>query len=109
MLMEVYYKHYYENCNDKYWGMEEKSIPYMVLFPTIDEMHEFINELKQDDIQCVASNHSYKALLVNLELKRCGVIHSACKHSCINDRNYTPEEFIEEVYKPWKNQNMTLS
>lgn len=107
MLMEVYYEHYYENCNDRYWEMEEKSVPYMVLFPSVDEMHSFINELRQDGFRCVSANHSYRALLVNLELKRCGVIRRACKHSCVGDRNYTPEEYIEEVYTPWKNRNST--
>lgn len=103
MFMEVYYEHYYENCNDSYWEMEEKSIPYMVLFPTVEDMQSFIGELKQDGIRCVSGNTCYRALLVNLELKRCAVIRRACKHHCVGDRNYTPEEFRKEVYEPWKN------
>lgn len=105
MLLEVYYEHYYENCNDKYWEMEEKSTPYMVLFPTVDEMLSFIDEIRQDGIRCVCKNTSYRALLVNLELKRCAVIMRACKHSCVDDRNFTPEEFRTEIYEPWKKQN----
>lgn len=101
MLMEMYYKYYRENSGSKYW-LEEKSIPYMVLFSSVDDMHDFMRILKADGLQCVSSNRCYRALLVNLELMRFGVIFRACKHSCVDNRNYTPEEFVEEIYKPWK-------
>ncbi len=97
MLMEVYYEHYADNCRDKYWEMEEKSIPYLVLFPSNEEMQSFIIELKKQGYRCVSNNTDYKALLVNTTLQRCAVITKACKHSCIDDRNYTPEEFEREV------------
>ena len=97
MLMEVYYEHYADNCRDRYWEMEEKSIPYMVLFPSNEEMQSFILELKQQGYRCVSNNTDYRALLVNTTLRRCAVITKACKHSCISDRNYTPEEFEREV------------
>ena len=97
MLMEVYYEHYAENCRGWYWEAEEKSIPYMVLFPSNDEMQQFISKLKTQGYSCVSNNSSYRALLVNTALKRCAVITKACKHSCVGDRNYTPEEFEQEV------------
>lgn len=105
MLMEVYYRNYGESCTEKSGEMEEKSIPYMVLFPSAKEMHDFMEMLKTDGLQCVASNDTYKGLLVNLELKRYGVIHRACKFTCVENRDYTPEEFKKEVYEPWKIKN----
>lgn len=104
MLMEVYYRHYRENCQEKYWEMEEKSMPYMILFPSVSKMNDFMQELQRDGLQCVASNDSYRGLLVNLDLKRYGVIHRACKFGCLGNRDYTPEEFRKEVYEPWKNR-----
>lgn len=104
MLMEVYYRHYRENCREKYWEMEEKSMPYMILFPSVTEMHDFMEVLQKDGLHCVASNHSCCGLLVNLDLKRYGVIHRACQFSCVEKRSYTPEEFRKEVYEPWKNR-----
>ena len=105
MLLEVYYRNYGESCTEKSGEMEEKSIPYMVLFPSAKEMHDFMEMLKKDGLQCVASNDTYKGLLVNLDLKRYGVIHRACKFACVGNRDYTPEEFKREVYKPWKIKN----
>lgn len=105
MLMEVYYRYYRENSQEKYWEMEEKSMPYMLLFPSVSEMHDFMKVLQKDGLQCVASNHSYCGLLVNLDLKRYGVIHRACKFACVGNRNYKPEEFKREVYEPWKIKN----
>ena len=97
MLMEVYYEHYAENCCDRYWEKEEKSIPYMVLFPSNEEMQEFILKLKNQGYRCVSNNSDHRALLVNTNLQRCAVITKACKHSCIDGRDYTPEEFEQEI------------
>ena len=99
MLMEIYYEHYAENCRDRYWELEKLSVPYMVLFPTVYEMHCFMDVLRRDGLRCVESNYEYRTLLVNLELKRFAVIRQPCKYKCVNDHNYTPEEFISEVYK----------
>lgn len=97
MLMEVYYEHYAENCCDSYWEKETKSIPYMVLFPSNKEVQAFILKLKNQGYRCVSNNYSYHALLVNTNLRRCAVITRACKYSCIDDRNYSPEDFEREV------------
>lgn len=96
MFMEVYYEHYAENSRGHYWE-EEKSIPYMVLFPSNEAMQRFIEKLTAQGYCCVSNNTGYRALLVNTTLKRCGVITRACKHSCVNDRNYTQEEFEEII------------
>ena len=103
MLVEVYYEHYKENCQGRYCEKESTSLPYLIRFPTVEDMHRFMGELRSDGLRCVESNHSYRVLLVNLELKRYGVIYLPCKHSCIGDRAYTPEEFVSEVYNDWKN------
>ena len=79
-------------------------MPYMILFLSVSEMHDFMKVLQRDGLQCVASNHSYRVLLVNLDLKRYGVIHRACKFGCLGNRDYTPDEFRKEVYEPWKNR-----
>lgn len=105
MIMELYYEHYAQNCKDRYWEMEEKSLPYMIGFPSVPEMFEFIEELKKDGLVSVGTNRSYRHLLVNLELKRYGVIYRACGHSRIGNRDYTVEEFKEEIYLPWKIKN----
>lgn len=102
MLMEVYYKHYMENCKDRYWELEKKSIPYMVLFPTVEKMRCLMEALSKDGLRCVGANYDYRGLLVNLELMRFAVIQKACKHSCVDGRTFMPEEFVSEVYGPWR-------
>ena len=102
MLMEVYYEHYAENCKEQYWEMEKKSLPYMVLFPSVEAMWQFMQTLEGDGLRCVSANRDYKGLLVNLELMRYGVIHRACKHACVDDRNFAPEEFRSEIYDGWR-------
>ena len=99
MLLEIYYEHYAENYNDRYWEMEEKSIPYIILFPKRSEMQLYIMKLKRLGYRCVSNNFTYRALLVNTELKRCAVIVKACKFCCVDDRNFTPEEFENEVFQ----------
>ena len=102
MLMEVYYEHYAENCGRRYWEIEDRSLPYLVLFPTAGEMREFIRRLDADGLRSVGTNGSHRGLLINLELKRYAVIERACRHACVDDRTYLPEEFVAEVYEDWK-------
>lgn len=102
MLMEVYYEHYRENCKARYWELETKSIPYMVLIRDVRERNEFKDFLKSRGFLCVAWNNDYPGVLVNMELRRFGLIERACKHSCVDDRNYTLEEFMDEVFSPWE-------
>ena len=97
MFMEVYYDHYAENWCDRYWEKEDESIPYLVLFSSNEEMQEFILKLEKQGYRCVSNNSVYLALLVNTDLRRCAVVTKACKQSCIDNRNYTLEEFEREV------------
>ncbi|MCD8106791.1 MAG: hypothetical protein LUE20_02360 [Oscillospiraceae bacterium] len=96
MLMEVYYEHYRQNCKGAYWE-ERKSLPYMVLERDKAKQEEFKEILKRKGFQCVAWNDSYSGILVNVELKRFGMINRACKHSCVDDRNYSIDEFTVEI------------
>lgn len=109
MLEEVYYEHYMEDGNDRYWERDKKSMPYMVLIRDREEREAFRAFLKSEGLRCVAWNHDYPGVLVNMELRRFGLIHFACKHSCVGDRNYTREEFMKEVHEPSKKQQTTES
>lgn len=60
--------------------------------------------LEEDGLGCISSNESYPALLVNLELMRFAVILKPCKYSCVGDHDWSPEEFLREVYDPWKRE-----
>lgn len=102
MLMEVYYEHYRENCQDKYWELDTRILPYMVLIRDAVQRNEFKDFLLLRGFSCVSWNTDYPGILVNMELHRFGMITRACKHSCVNDRNYTPEEFMDEVFSPWE-------
>ena len=102
MLMEVYYEHYAENRGGRYWEMEDRSLPYLVLFPTVGGMLEFIRRFDADGLRSAGTNHDHRGLLVNLGLKRYAVIGRACRHACVDDRTYSPEEFAAEVYEDWR-------
>ena len=101
MLMELYYEHYVQNCCGRYWE-EQKSIPYMVLFDDGEKMMKFRDFLLSEGFRAVTGMSGYPGgVLVNMELRRFGQIFYACKYSCVNDRNYTPEEFMNEVYNKY--------
>ena len=96
MLMEVYYENYAANAQGLYWE-EQKSLPYMVLVREKPKREHLKQILKSKGFRCVAWNDDYPGILVNTNLKRFGMIHAACKHACINDRNYSFDEFIDEI------------
>lgn len=102
MLMEVYYEHYRENCCDKYWEPDTESIPYMVLIHYTGQRDEFKGFPLQKGFSCVSWNTDYPGILVNMELHRFDLITRAYKHSCVNGRYYTLDEFIGEVFSPRK-------
>lgn len=102
MFSEIYYEHYAENCRKNYWDLEEKSIPYLVSFSNFNERNQFMVFLNEQGFQCVNNSDSYKAILVNLQLKRYAVITKACKQLCVGYRTYSPDEFMKEVYELWQ-------
>ncbi len=93
--MEVYYEHYYR---EQYWE-QKKYTPYMVLIKDKELREMFREYLESKGFQKVSWNDSYLGVLVNVELRRFGLINRACKHSCVNDHNYSIGEFFLEVYK----------
>ena len=97
MLLEVYYKNYKKNANGAYWE-EPKSLPYGVISKDPEIRESFYKFLKSEGFKCVTWNDSYPLILVNLEFKRFGLIYRAAKHSCVDSRIYTIQEFLDEVY-----------
>ena len=79
-LMDVYYEHYWK------------------------EREEFRRFLEQKGFRCVDWNQDYPGVLVNLHMRRFALIYRACKHLCVGDRNYTREEFLEKVFRPWEEE-----
>lgn len=102
MLMEVYYEHYAENCRGRYWEMEPKQTPYMVLIKDAAKRNGFKAYLTEKGFRCVGWNQDYPGVLVNMKLRRFALITKACKHSCVDDRNFTLDEFISKVFNPWE-------
>lgn len=97
MLMEVYYEHYMENCMGRYWE-EEKYIHYMVNIHDKNKREKFRRFFESESFTCVDWNPDYTGVLVNIKLRRFALIYMACRHSCVDERPYTPEEFMDEVY-----------
>lgn len=96
MLTEVYYEHYRENCKGAYWE-EPISIPYGVYDRDRKARNSFYGYLTTKGFKCVTWNNDYPLILVNTELKRFGLIYRACAHKCVDSRNYTIQEFKDEV------------
>lgn len=101
MLMELYYEHYRENCRGKYWEEDVKCIPYMLLIKDVGQRNRFKDFLKENGFSCVDWNGEYPGVLVNMELRRFGMISKACAHTCVDNRNYTVDEFMNEVFLPY--------
>lgn len=99
MLMELYYEHYADNCHGIYWDMSSKSLPYMVLIHDFEKRQKFHDFLKSEGFQCVTWNYEYPGVLVNMNFRRFGLICRACRYGCVNNRNYSLEEFMSEVYR----------
>ena len=106
MLMEVYYEHYKENCRGRYWE-EPKSLPYAVQIRSEDERRAFGAILDSDGLRCCNGIMGCNVLLINLDLLRWANIEKACHHSCLENRVFTKQEFLWEVYDAWrKNQGL---
>ena len=75
----------------------------MVHFTSETEMTAFMLRLQRAQFENVGSTSSYyRHVLVNLVFKRFAIIEKACKYSCVDDRVYEEEEFLNEVYGPWQ-------
>ena len=63
--------------------------------------------LEIDGFTSFACCSNYVAL-VNLELKRVTTAQAPVKHKCVDDRVYQFEEFMDDVYMPWKKAMKTM-
>lgn len=88
---------YYKRESDK-----RRVLPYLIVFPSMEAMYDFMTFLKEEGLEQVAYPTDYRGLFVNMEFKTFGPIQKAVKPVCVGDRYYTPEEFMEEVFKPYK-------
>lgn len=94
-LLEVYYEHYANGKGDD----GRRVLPYMVNCLNDGEAKRLFDLLKSSGYQCVAWNVGFH-VLVNTEFRRFGMIHYPCKHSCVDDRIYTLEEFLRMFLQP---------
>ncbi|WP_311561731.1 hypothetical protein [Peptoniphilus duerdenii] len=101
MLLEVYYENYKKNCRGAYWE-EPLFTPYGVYDRDPENRESFYDFLISEGFECVNWNSSYPLVLVNLELKRFGLIYLPIAHGCVDSRRYTIQEFLDEVYYPKK-------
>lgn len=95
MFMDLYYKNYNSNSPS---SSGEKILPYLIKIPEKDQRNEFCNFLKAEGFQQVCWGSMTNAVLVNMQLRRFGNLPKPVNTSCVNSRDYTMEEFLEEVY-----------
>ena len=97
--MDAYYKDYNLHCHDKDWpGNAERVLPYMVLERNRGKREEFRAFLETEGFKLLTWNPDFSGVLVNMEFRNFGLIYLPCKHACVNDRNYSIQEFLDEVY-----------
>lgn len=98
MLLEVYYENY-KNCKGAYWE-EEKILPYAVREPDFYKREKFYRFLKHCGFRCVTWNYDYPVVLVNMRLRRFGLVYRACMHASLDDcKLYSLEEFLIKFNK----------
>lgn len=98
-LMNLYYKDYTSNCNSLEWlNRRERILPYMVFERSPEEREKFRVFLKKEGFLEVTWNGSYLGILVNMEFRNFGLVNRPVKFARVNDRNYSIQEFIDEVY-----------
>ena len=98
-LMDAYYKDYNLHCHDREWFDNAKRVlPYMVLEKDRKKREKFRAFLEAEGFKLLTWNPDFAGVLVNMEFRNFGLIYLPCKHACVNDRNYTIQEFMDEVY-----------
>ena len=97
-LMELYYEDYISNyCNS--WWKARRVLPYMVFERSSEKRERFRAFLKDEGFKQVTWNDSYLGILVNMEFRNFGLVNRPVKFARVNDRDYSIQEFIDEVYK----------
>ncbi|MCD8200663.1 MAG: leucine-rich repeat domain-containing protein [Clostridia bacterium] len=95
---------YYESGT---YGDGKKYVPYMVRIADEEERENFRRFLETEGFDCRSWNPWYKGVLVNFDLKRFGLIRHPCHYECAEDRTYLREDFLEEVYVPWRMRHLS--
>lgn len=89
MFTELYYEH---------TGDKERVLPYLVAFPSDEDMFDFMDFLKVKGFRQVAYYAGFRGLFINMRFKTFGPIQKAVKPVCVDDRHFTPEEFMREIF-----------
>ncbi len=89
MFTELYYEH---------TGASERVLPYLVAFPSEEYMKDFMNFLEREGFRRVAYPAGFRGLFINMKFKTFGPIQKAVKPTCVDDRHFTPEEFMREIF-----------
>ncbi len=89
MFTELYYEH---------TGDMERVLPYLVAFPSEDDMFDFMDFLKEEGFRQVAYYTGFRGLLINRRYKTFGPIQKAVKPTCVDDRHFTLGEFMKEIF-----------
>ena len=84
---------YYENDD-----AEERVLPYLVVFPSDEDMFDFMDFLKGEGFRQAAYYTGFRGLFINMRFKTYGPIQKAVKATCVDDRHFTPEEFMKEIF-----------
>ena len=89
MFTELYYDHA---------DSAERVLPYLVVFRSKEAMYDFMDFLKDESFRQVTYDSGYRGLFINMRFKTFGPIQKAVKPICVDDRHFTPEEFMSEIF-----------
>ena len=95
MFMDLYYENY--NSNSPSSSME-KVLPYLIKIPDNEQRNSFCNFLKAEGFKQVCWGTMTNAVLVNMQFRRFGNLPKPVGTACVDSRDYTMEEFLDEVY-----------
>ena len=98
MFLELYYKDYAKHCQERYWEEDKKSLPYLVKILDKNQRERFCEFLASEGFKRVCWSSITNAVLVNMEYHRFGNLPKPVSTSRVDNRNYTLEEFMNEVY-----------
>lgn len=85
-------------------GKEIEILPYGVLLEDLAELPSVYRYFQKEGFDCRYWNIHKKFLLINLNLKRYGTISNDSLIPMIGGNPMTIENFINKIYKPWKEQ-----
>ena len=102
-VLELYYR-----SEEDYWKEQNKVLPYMVNCEDIKRCGLLTTPLKEAGFTYIVPGsgmpNRMAHFLVNLEFKKFYKMPYPVGSSCVNNRTYSVEEFIEEVLNPYLEQ-----